>query len=56
MKAKKREELTALHPFVTLERLSGKTDYDEWVDSDNWSWFEKPEKDWWQNIIEYGQT
>ena len=47
MKARKREELAALHASVTFERLLGKTDYHEWLDSDNWSWFEKTEKDWW---------
>ena len=58
MKAKEKRgtNSTALHASVTFERISGKTEYDEWLDSDNWSWFEKTEKDWWQNIIEYGQT
>ena len=37
MKAKKKRgtNSTALHASVTFERLSGMTDYDEWLDSDN---------------------
>ena len=36
MKAKKKRgtNSTALHASVTL-RISGKTEYDEWLDSDN---------------------